>query len=202
MYSVVEQYFKYFITDKEAHYHVLHVRSRWEDLRSHTVVVVQQSHHIPGGNVALPPAMRRITAAAAVPPAQFNPKISHNERRELCGVGQSHSCSGARHRPQDGSQDQVTAAHTHGTAVERASWIKSCHCEGMGWFIYLFIYFIFLKSKLHVENKHSSKWCIAVDYMDVMTQIWRCKPINIIRNILACMRFIQNEFSNSDIEWI
>ncbi|MCJ8741883.1 hypothetical protein PDJAM_G00075860, partial [Pangasius djambal] len=103
---VVKQYFKYFRTDKEGHYHILHVCCRWEDLRSHTVVVFQQSYHILGGNVALPPAVRHITAAP-VPPAQFNPKISHSEGRELCGVGQRHSCSGARHRPQDGSQDQL-----------------------------------------------------------------------------------------------
>lgn len=105
---------------KGALYHVLHVGSRWEDLRPHTVVVVQQSHHIPGGNVALHPTVRHITAAP-VSPAQVNAELSHAEGSELRDVGQNHSCSGAWHHPQDGSQDQVTAAHMHGTAVDRAS---------------------------------------------------------------------------------
>lgn len=133
---------------KEAHYHVLHVCSRWEDLRPHTVVVVQQSHHIPGGNVTFPPAVRHITATAAVPPAQFNPKISHSERRELGGVGQHHSCSGARHCPQDGSQDQVTPAHMHGSVVEVAR-----YCRRSRSFIYSSVYSIVIfKSKADVKQ--------------------------------------------------
>lgn len=76
-------------------------------------MIVQQSHHILGGNVALLPTVRDI-AAVTISPAQVNAVCEPGD------VSQSYSCSGAGQRPQDGNQDQVTAVHTHGTAVDGA----------------------------------------------------------------------------------